>query len=659
VERAQEPMGRGSFVRPQRPLFVRVLLAVFIAAHLACTGKDARVPWPDLRERYFIGFLKRNPITATYLGGDGTSAELADINAALPDVSKEGRADEIAFYRSILADLERVDAASLSPDDAIDREVVRAQIRFMLRLLVDLRHDQKSIDTYLVAPFRGVDWQIQQMAELPGGGRGTAEEWDRVTRRVLAVPAFLRAVQAALQEGIQAGNVPDHRMVQYDGIDAARGHAGYFAEALPKQAAGLLKGQTYAEDVVKRLSTAGREAADAFRGIGSFLAEAYRPFGGSDRFACGASEYDWRLLNNLRLSPSLTAAALFEASQSKVVESQDLLIEVAKQVATRRRLGLAWANRAVALRSARAVMDDLSRDYPKSDEEMFGLFRRKATDLVEYARRHDMFDLPSEYRLEIVATPPMLESTLEAAYYPAPAFKPSGIGRFYLTASHGDVGVLKENNIHSVADLCAHEGFPGHDWQYQFMRQRQASIGKVRWLTPGGVEDSSSMWEDSMSAEGWALYAEQLVGEPQPDAPGGFYTPEERLYQLKWQTLRDARVRIDTGLHTGRMSFDEAVAYYLDNVEFLPDACAGDGKDPVKAAACNGARRAIYRYSKWPTQAITYHLGKRDILELRDEIRRLRGDRFSLRDFHERFLSAGTIPAGYFRDRLLEESAKP
>jgi len=304
-------------------------------------------------------------------------------------------------------------------------------------------------------------------------------------------------------------------------------------------------------------------------------------------------------------------------------------------------------------------MDDLSRDYPKSDEEMFGVYRRKAMDLVEYARRHDMFDLPREYRLEIVATPPMLESTIEAAYYPAPAFKPSGIGRFYLTASHGNVGVLKENNVHAVADLCAHEGFPGHDWQYQFMRQRARAIGNVRWLTPGGVEDSSSMWEDSMSAEGWALYTEQLVGEAQPGAPGGFYTPEERLYQLKWQALRDARVRIDTGLHTGRLSFDEAVAYYLNNVEFLPEACTGDGKDPVKAAACNGARRAIYRYSKWPTQAITYHLGKRDILELRDELRRLEGDRFSLRGFHERFLSEGTIPSGYFRDTLLKTDARP
>jgi uncharacterized protein (DUF885 family) len=642
-----------------RSLVVPTLLAACFAVPLACTGRDTLVRWSEIRERYFIGFLKRNPVTATYLGGDGYGAELADVNSTLPDVSQQGRAAEIAFCRSVLSDLERVDPASLTPDDVIDREVVRAQIRFMLHLLEDLHYEQRSVDTYMVAPFRGVDWQIQQMADLPDGGRGTIEEWERVARRVLAVPPFLLAVRGALQDGIRAGNVPDHRMVQYDGIDIAQSNAIYFEKTLPEQASRYLGHRPSAADFVGRLRSAGQKAAVAFRDMGDFFRDAYRPFAGTDRYACGEREYDWRLGNNLRLGAGQTAAVLFEGAPAKVEETQGLIVEVAKEVGRRRRLRLDWGSRKASLASVRTVMDALSRDYPRSDEDMFQLYRRKALDLVEYARRYGMFDLPKDYRLEIVPTPSILEATLEAAYYPAPPFKSSGIGRFYLTSSHGDVGVLKENNLHAIADLCAHEGFPGHDWQYQFMRQRARTIGNVRWLTPGGVEDSSSMWEDSMSAEGWALYAEQLVGEPQADSPGGFYTPEERLYQLKWQALRDARVRIDTGLHTGRLSFDDAVAYYLDNVEFLPDACGGGGKDPVKAAACSAARRAIYRYSKWPTQAITYQLGKRDILDLRDEMRRRQGDRFSLRDFHERFLSAGTIPAGYFRDRLLQEAPKP
>src|SRR5881397_434124 len=95
---------RGRGLRSLLPVAVRFFIAASIAAPLACAGRDARVTWPEIRERYFVGFLKRNPVTATYLGGDGYSAELADINAALPDISKQGRAEEIAFYRSVLSD---------------------------------------------------------------------------------------------------------------------------------------------------------------------------------------------------------------------------------------------------------------------------------------------------------------------------------------------------------------------------------------------------------------------------------------------------------------------------------------------------------------------------------------------------------------------------
>ncbi|MEK7798331.1 MAG: DUF885 family protein, partial [Acidobacteriota bacterium] len=343
------------------------------------------------------------------------SPDLADINAALPDASPAGRAERTAFYRSVLADLDRVDSGSLSPDDAIDREVVRAQVRFLLHMLEDLRHDQKSIDTYTVAPFRGVDWQIQQMTGLPGGGLGSAQEWDRVVRRVRAVPAYLRAVQESLREGIAAGNVPDYRLVQYDGIETAGGNAAYFADTLPGQAAGHLQGQAHRDEVLAGLKEAGQAAAGAFRELGAFLEEAYRPFKAGDRYAAGEAEYEWRLRNNLRLDANETAASLFEYGRTKVEESRGLLIEVAREVAGRRGLRLDWSGPAASLLSVRRVMDDLSREYPKSDAEMFATYRRKALDLVEYARRHGMFGLPESYRLEIVPTPPMLESTLEAA----------------------------------------------------------------------------------------------------------------------------------------------------------------------------------------------------------------------------------------------------
>src|SRR6185436_9073512 len=100
------------------------------------------------------------------------------------------------------------------------------------------------------------------------------------------------------------------------------------------------------------------------------------------------------------------------------------------------------------------------------------------------------------------------------------------------------------------------------------------------------VEGSASMWEDSMSAEGWALYAEHLMSEPQPKDPNGFYTPEERIYVLQGQLYRDLRVRVDTGLHTGRIGYDEAVDLFSEIVDFLPGSCRDKDAPPVKKASC-------------------------------------------------------------------------
>ena len=121
--------------------------------------------------------------------------------------------------------------------------------------------------------------------------------------------------------------------------------------------------------------------------------------------------------------------------------------------------------------------------------------------------------------------------------------------------------------------------------------------------------------------------------------------------------LRDARVHLDTGLHTGRLTFDQAVDYYTENVDFLPGACKAPESDDIRRASCATARRAIYRYSKWPTQAVTYHLGKASIQALRDEVRKQLGARYDDKRFHELVLSQGTVPPGYFKERVLSQAA--
>ncbi|HEU4387894.1 MAG TPA: DUF885 domain-containing protein, partial [Blastocatellia bacterium] len=371
-----------------------------------------------------------------------------------------------------------------------------------------------------------------------------------------------------------------------------------------------------------------------------------------DRFAMGEAEYNWALRNNLRITR--TAAQLYQESWPIVEATREEMITLAREIAKSR----GWTVPSSGPAAVRAVFDQLSKDYPKSDVEMVAWYRDAAFRLVDYARKTRIFDVPADYKLDVVETPPPLQASVDgAAYYPAPPFKTTGVGRFYVTPTGNDEAALKSNNRAALADLSAHEGFPGHDWYYKVMTEFRNDVSPVRWLTPGAVEDSSSMWEDSMAAEGWALYAEALMAEPQTDAPNGFYTPEERLYQLQGKLYRDLRVRIDTGIHTGRLSYDQAVDLFSEYVDFLPGSCTGSAtkSNSDKRASCESAERAIFRYSKWPTQAITYRLGKDQILELRKEAAAILGSRFSAKTFHLLFIKQGTIPAGYFRDQLLRE----
>jgi uncharacterized protein (DUF885 family) len=616
-------------------------------------GKSSN-PFTSIRDRYFLQFLQFNPVVSTYLGGDGYSPSLAAINGKLRDYRPEALAAERSFYRSIRDELGRIDQGTLSSNDRVDHAVLQAQLAFLLHQLEEIRHFERVIDTYVAEPFRGVDWQLQQMQTSPGQLLGSEDEWSLVVARLARVPEYVAAAKSNLLVGKQKGNLPDWRLVRRDGIEGSQANVEYFQSTLPATASRYLGTRSFAGTLKPELQRAANGAADAYASFGSFLRQAYGDEYQVNRFAIGEGEYNWRLRQCLNVDRR--ADELYEYGAEQVAIYQSNIYSVAREVAANAKLDLRFGNDAEKRESVRKVMDHLSADSPANDDELFRWYRDVGRRAVAYGREHRLFDIPGEYRLDVVPTPPVLRSTIDAAYYPAPPFKQSGVGRFYLTPTGNDPAALRLNNRASVADTAVHEGFPGHDWHYKYMTSHAAQISNIRWLTPGSVEDSSSMWEDSMATEGWALYSEELMAEPAPGRPHGFYSAAEHLYELQGQLLRAVRVRVDVGIHTGRMTYQEGTDYFTESVSFYPRACARAAADPTARAICDGAQRALYRYSKWPTQAITYNLGKAAIMELRDGYRKRRGPGFSSKEFHEKLMGMGTIPAGYFREVFLQQA---
>jgi uncharacterized protein (DUF885 family) len=625
--------------------------------------QNSDAAFKKIHDEYVVEFLRRNPTVNTYLGGAGLDPRLRDVDGALRDHSPTALQEEDRWLGGTKQSLDGISAGALSPAQRINRDVALAQIAFLLHQHQVRRYQERALDTYTDEPFRAVDWQLQGMSQTGDKSYGTADEWMLVAKRVAAISSFLKVAQDQINAGIKSNNTPDWRMLIRNGIDTSEADAKYFEETLPKLAEERVSG-SQREQLLTQLRDACKQAAAAYRGLREFVAGNFfddpskKDVSGikqqfrADRYAMGEDEYDWALNNNLRVNKA--APQLYEEAIPIVEATQKEMFDLARKIGEKRGLTLPAEGPA----AVRAVFDELSKDYPKSDAEMVQWYKDTAFRLVEYARKTAIFDVPADYKLEVVETPPPLRASIDgAAYYPAPPFKNSGVGRFYVTTTDNNIADLKSNNRAALADLAAHEGFPGHDWHYKVMTQYRDDIAGVRWLTPGAVEDSSSMWEDSMAAEGWGLYAEALMAEPQPGAPEGFYTPEERLYQLQGKLYRDLRVRIDTGIHTNRITYAEAVDLFSETVDFLPGKCSDTTslKSEAKQASCGSAERAIFRYSKWPTQAITYRLGKDEIFALRKEASTLLGERSSAKAFHLLFMKQGTIPAGYFRDVLLQE----
>jgi uncharacterized protein (DUF885 family) len=118
--------------------------------------------------------------------------------------------------------------------------------------------------------------------------------------------------------------------------------------------------------------------------------------------------------------------------------------------------------------------------------------------------------------------------------------------------------------------------------------------------------------------------------------------PRCELAQLELAIQRLGRFVAGISLHTRGMTYDEAVTLFEERC-YLPRV---------------NAEREARRCTIDPT-CLVYTLGKWRVLELRDEVRRRMGERFSLRDFHDAFLRQGTSPlpvvrAGLLRDLGLE-----
>jgi len=170
---------------------------------------------------------------------------------------------------------------------------------------------------------------------------------------------------------------------------------------------------------------------------------------------------------------------------------------------------------------------------------------------------------------------------------------------------------MKSMPIYQMEALAYHEGIPGHHMQLS-IAQELKDIPMFRKL--GGY---------TAYIEGWGLYNEFL-----PKEIGMYSDPYSDFGRLAMELWRACRLVVDTGIHEKKWTREEGINYYTTNT---PNAK-------------NDAIKMVERHIVMASQATAYKIGMNKILELRENAKKVLGDKFDIREFHDTVLTNGAVP---------------
>jgi len=541
----------------------------------------------EIADGYVDRFAALDPVTATMAGIAGHDGEMTDY-------SPDGAAAQAGLARETLRAL---DEAPVEGDrDRVAAETVREELGLALELY-EAGYHLRALNV-LHCPVQAVRMAFDLM------GRETEEEWRNVAARLALVPSGLEGYRSLLAEGVRRGEVAAKRQAletaaQAEAWAGATGASSYFDGLVAAYESGDVSDPALGAD----LARGATEAAGAYADLAQYLRKEYVPQA-VDKDGVGRETYSLaaRVFNGTEIDLEETYAWGWE--QVRWVES-----EMA-----------ATADRITPGTGLAEVVDLLENDPERSIEgaEEFRRWMQELQDrtIAELAGVH--FDIPERVkRVEAMIAPP---GGGLAMYYTGPSEDFSRPGRiWYPTGGKTRFPLWQEVSI------GYHEGVPGHHFQIATTMHLADELSRYQRLIAG----------TSGYVEGWALYAERLMGEF-----GYLENPDYYLGMLSAQALRSIRVVVDIGMHLdlripAESDFHPGETWNADLAnEFLRDRA----RFPADFVASE-----VDRYLGLPGQAISYKVGERVWLAAREAAKEKAGAGFDLKEWHNRALRMGPM----------------
>jgi uncharacterized protein (DUF885 family) len=285
----------------------------------------------------------------------------------------------------------------------------------------------------------------------------------------------------------------------------------------------------------------------------------------------------------------------------------------------------------------RAVLLELGENHPAPDQLM-NTFRATFDGLVSFIQTRHIVTIPSDVRPILEETPPFMRATTSASMDTPGPFETHATEAYFnvtlpdpkMTPAEVE-GFMHSFNVGTVISTAVHETYPGHYIQFLWVPQAPSRVRKLLGA--------------NTNVEGWAHYTEQMMldegyGQPGVGAKDERESKFLRLGQLQDALLRNARFIVGIQMHSGKMSFDEAVAFFQKE--------GYQSKELATMETKRGTSDPTYLY---------YTLGKLQIMKLREDMKKKQGAAFSLEQFHNNFLRQGFPPVKIVRAAMLGDDS--
>jgi len=511
-----------------------------------------------------------------------------DFDDPASDMSDGARKLALDTLRSRLASLMAIDTASLKKSQQIDWKF--AQSLLMGQLLELGRLGFYSRDPRLYMRYTGLSSVIASSAS-------TTEKIREIGDRLRAVPMQLQSGRKQLKNYVprfgelslfmaeNSLSLLDKEIPEF--INSAGPEAGTLSEPLG-------------------------EARKAIEGFITYLRDDY-PKLPAGTFAVGGQLYDSILRYQFLLPYSADSLLVF--ARSEFSRTKDELAQVAFKIDS--------------TKSWREGIEVIRRQTP-APNRMLVSHQRWVDKAREHILKNDLIPIAWPERVEVHPRAVYLRKTSYYGHFQMAKHKgPDSVFTSYWMINPPEdnwtrdqlEAYMVEHDWGVIVATAPHETYGGHHIQ-----------GLYQMHNPSRIRRENSV---SLFGEGWGLYNEQLMQET------GFFPNEKvHLRQLQLRLWRIARVIYDIGLHTGTLTYDDAIRLMTDEVGFQQWSAQLE----IDAATAS------------PGYFIGYFTGMAEILKMREDFRKLRGDAFTFREFHERLLKAGSMPPVLMREALFSNA---